>query len=276
MRKLKGFVRLMRPSQWFKSLFILIGGAPALLLMGFQPLTILVLSFIGVLDMILVQGVVYALNDISDLDSDKKHPVKRLRPIPSGALSVLEAKFFALALFVFSSVLAYTININLLKVNLALILVNILYSQRPFRFKDVPVLDFFWIGLAFPLRVAAGWYLFEPFNKAGFSFDFVVSKTLVSGSSILDLLLKAPSRVYDVSASFSTVTIAFVTMVLSTYFLAVFLLVAKRWGERKSFGLKAKLFRRVQKDYGEYQMRMYTILSGIASVFFMGLLMWSL
>lgn len=276
MSKAKSLIRLMRPSQWFKSLFVLIGGAPAILLMGFEPLTILVMSFLGVLDMVLVQGVVYAVNDVSDAEQDRKHPEKKRRPVASGELSAWEAKGFAILLLVASSLLAFFINVNLLKVNLALILVNLVYSEKPFRLKEVPVLEFFWIGLAFPLRVAAGWYLFEPFNQARFSFDLNVVKQFVDGSGMLDLLLKAPSRVYSVNLSFSTVTLTFVTIVLSAYFLAIFLLVAKRWGERKTFGLKAKLFRLVQDKYNDYQMRMYTILSGLAAVFFAAWLMWSL
>ena len=45
-----------------------------------------------------LSGAVYLLNDVADVERDRRHPTKRLRPIASGALSVRTATAVAVAI----------------------------------------------------------------------------------------------------------------------------------------------------------------------------------
>ena len=95
---MKHYIALMRPYQWSKNLFIL---APAFFGFGQYALGValpnLTLVFIV---FCLLSSAVYALNDIIDSKSDKLHPLKKYRPIPSGKINKCNALIFSLALMV--------------------------------------------------------------------------------------------------------------------------------------------------------------------------------
>ena len=85
--ELKAFIELMRPRQWFKSLYIIFGAIPAIFLTPFRPLLIPWLLLLGIINMILIQGTIYTINDITDVEKDKLHPKKKNRPLPSGKIN---------------------------------------------------------------------------------------------------------------------------------------------------------------------------------------------
>src|SRR3954468_13855236 len=81
-------VRSLRPEQWTKNL-IIFGG----LLFGqrlFDPSSVLYASAAFVVFCAL-SGVVYLVNDVADREADRSHPLKRHRPIATGALSTSTA-----------------------------------------------------------------------------------------------------------------------------------------------------------------------------------------
>lgn len=107
----------------------------------------------------LVSSSFYLLNDVSDFESDRLHPVKRFRPVASGEISRMSAVRVALSLFAvgfiypalvvmflpsrtmaFGTVLAYTV-------------MQCLYTSF---LKRVPYLDVFTLSAGFVLRAVAG------------------------------------------------------------------------------------------------------------------------
>jgi len=270
------FIRLMRPKQWFKSFYILIGAIPAILLMPQHSLISTLILFVGILDMILIQGVMYTVNDIYDLKKDKKHPTKKFRPIASGKISVNQAKLFALFLFIFATIISVFIDYRLLIINVILIINNFFYSVKPIRLKSKPNLDFLFAALNFPLRVVVGWYLLEPYNKARFNINLVSSKIILPLEDIQTMLFNIPQRIYNIKITFSTVTLTFISIFLFTYFLACFLLIAKRLGERISFGKKAKFYRESQEFYSTNQLETYMKIFAFLSIIMFSVFLWSL
>lgn len=232
MGKLKSFLELMRPRQWFKSFYIVFGAVPAIFLSPFITFMIPWLLFIGIINMILIQGVIYSINDIADMEKDKLHTKKKDRPIPSGHISVKEAKFFAIFLFLVALAMAWFMDFRIILIDIFLVALNLLYSLRPVRLKDKKYLDIFTTGLNFPLRVGVGWYLFEPLNQARFHFNYSVTSKDIVSESIQALFFNTPPRIIEFSSTFSTVTLSFVSMMVLTYFLAIFLLSLKRLGEK--------------------------------------------
>src|SRR5262245_58336449 len=93
------FVRALRPQQWAKNLFVL--AAPVFAYgdrlsgMSREAFRPTLLAFIG---FCLASSAVYLLNDVLDIESDRRHPAKRLRPVASGELPVPAALFGALVL----------------------------------------------------------------------------------------------------------------------------------------------------------------------------------
>jgi 4-hydroxybenzoate polyprenyltransferase len=101
----------------------------------------------------MMSSAVYLMNDLADIDSDRQHPTKKDRPLPSGRLSPSVAAVAAVVLAVVSLITGYFVT-PMLAVILALYLgIQMLYT---FRLKHVVLLDVMAIAAGFVLRIAAG------------------------------------------------------------------------------------------------------------------------
>lgn len=142
-------IRLLRPHQYLKNGFVLIGA-----LFGHQwdPLTLLqaCLVFIAFCCM---ASAVYVLNDIMDLEADRAHPVKRDRPLPSGQLTLSFARKLMAVLVVVSFLLVLSVGLWATLCVAVYFGLNVLYSWR---LKHVVILDVFIIASGFMLRILAG------------------------------------------------------------------------------------------------------------------------
>ena len=143
-------VRSLRPAQWVKNALVF---APLIFAQHAFDRHALARSLAAFALFCLASGAVYLLNDLLDRESDRRHPVKRLRPIASGALPPAAA---ALAAVVIGAGALFTA--TLLDRRLALVLgiyllLNLAYSRM---LKHVVILDVMTIAAGFVLRVVAG------------------------------------------------------------------------------------------------------------------------
>lgn len=140
----------LRPAQWIKNLFIflpLIFGRK--LFVYPDNLKTLFAFFI----FCMAASVVYLINDIIDIDKDKIHPIKQLRPIASAKVSISIARFMALALGLTSVSLSFILNLYFGVVVLVYLAGNILYSMV---LKNAVIIDVFCLAAFFYLRIKAG------------------------------------------------------------------------------------------------------------------------
>lgn len=149
MRLLPSLAVLMRPHQWLKNAFVFAG-------LVFSeswsngPLAFRVLQAFAAF--CCLSSMVYILNDWLDRASDARHPVKRHRPLASGA--VPPAAALLLAALLAAAGLAFAWGSKILLVLLGIyVLLNLAYSWR---LKQVPVVDVSIIASGFMLRLLAG------------------------------------------------------------------------------------------------------------------------
>jgi decaprenyl-phosphate phosphoribosyltransferase len=143
-------LRAVRPRQWLKNL--LVGAAPlaAGKLLEQQVLISVGLAFVA---FCLVSAGVYLLNDVRDIEEDRLHPTKRLRPIAAGELSVPAAIAIGVAAGAAGLAVAFITSTGLgITVTVYLVL-QVLYSLF---LKHVPVLDLAMVASGFLLRAIAG------------------------------------------------------------------------------------------------------------------------
>lgn len=147
---LKKMLKLMRPKQWVKNVFVLV---PLIFSRTFtNPLYIL--KTLGALAcFIAASSAIYILNDIIDIEKDRLHETKRFRPLASGDVSKSQALVLMVALLICALTLACLINPNLLFCIVAYVILNILYSLV---LKKIVILDIMIIAFGFVLRVIAG------------------------------------------------------------------------------------------------------------------------
>jgi 4-hydroxybenzoate polyprenyltransferase len=146
----RGLIRLMRPKQWVKNGFVL---APLVFTGQFLNADAVGQVLIAVALFCLASSATYIINDIQDVERDRKHPKKSIsRPIASGAVPVSTA-LFLLGLLYAVLMTAWFLWPTVVAVIIAYSLLNVAYT---FFLKQQPVLDIFTIAIGFVLRVYAG------------------------------------------------------------------------------------------------------------------------
>jgi decaprenyl-phosphate phosphoribosyltransferase len=157
--KIIPYIRIMRPSHWFKNIFVLPG---ILLAFFFVPSSFswysLLLIFYGIVCVCLVASSNYVLNEILDGPYDVHHPEKGKRPVPSGEVNIPVAYGLWLFLAAAGIVPAFFICSRFGLAALALWVMGLLYNTPPVRLKDVPYADVLSESVNNPLRLALGWY----------------------------------------------------------------------------------------------------------------------
>jgi 4-hydroxybenzoate polyprenyltransferase len=139
-----------RPHQWVKNIFV---AAPLVFARRIDDVTALLHTSVAVAGFCLISSSVYLINDLVDVEKDRAHPLKRLRPIASGALSVRSAKIAALVLAVGGLLVTLSLGVLPAAIAAAYMVQNLAYS---FRLKHVPFVDVASIAAGFLLRVLAG------------------------------------------------------------------------------------------------------------------------
>ena len=152
---MNALIRLLRPHQWTKNVFCLAG-----LFFGErlgdwkatgQAILITVIFCVA-------SSAVYILNDLKDVEHDRQHPEKCLRPLPQGQVSVPIAKSLAAALTILSLLAGYFCGTVAWMCIASYFIVNVLYT---FWLKGVVLLDVSCISLGFMLRLFAGVYALQ-------------------------------------------------------------------------------------------------------------------
>ena len=147
----------MRPQDWTKNLFVLI---PIIFWLGtgdgaetttdYRPVVLAVLAFAA---FCLVASAVYCFNDAFDAEKDRTHPVKRLRPVASGAISPRGAMMVGLVSGLCGLGIAAFAGFGVLVVLLIYLVLQVAYNGGA---KYVVLVDVVVIALGFALRAAAG------------------------------------------------------------------------------------------------------------------------
>ena len=143
----------LRPKQWIKNFFVFLPLVFGGKLFSFPEN---LMTFSGFCVFSLTASAMYLINDILDYEKDREHPVKRLRPIPSGKVTVKQALFLAIPLGVFSITISFFLNISFGFVIITYVLFNLLYSKI---LKNAVIIDVFCIAFFFYLRIKAGSFL---------------------------------------------------------------------------------------------------------------------
>ena len=118
--RLKDYFYLLRPAQWLKNLLVI--APPFFGGVLFDNTTILFTMFLAFLSFSLASSTAYIINDISDTERDRLHPKKKLRPLASGRIGIVESAVLALAIFIVSVLIALKINNNFLIVVMGFVL----------------------------------------------------------------------------------------------------------------------------------------------------------
>ena len=182
---IKNYMKILRPKQWMKNFFVMLplffGGElfnGKALLAG--AITFLAYSFAA--------SSIYCFNDIHDVDDDRRHPVKRLRPIASGAISISVAYALMFTCFALSMLSVFLLPDYALQTGGIILfywLLNLAYCAR---LKQYAIIDVCIVAFGFVLRLLAG----------GFATHIQLSKWIVLMTFLITLFMSFAKRRDDV------------------------------------------------------------------------------
>lgn len=182
---MKNLIRLIRPHQWVKNLVVLLpvffGGALLHIESVYAGLvTALCFSFAA--------SSIYCLNDIVDVDDDRRHPVKCHRPMASGAISIPQGYTLMFLMFFLSMLSTFLLRQSQLETASVILfywLLNIAYCLK---LKQYAIIDVCVVSFGFVLRILAG----------GYATSIHLSKWIVLMTFLLMLFLSFAKRRDDV------------------------------------------------------------------------------
>lgn len=151
---MKEYLKLMRVNHYLKNFLIFV---PAFFAGVFFEITVLVKLILGFIALSFIASTVYIINDIKDVEKDRKHEIKKNRPIASGTISRISAILVAGILTVVSQIIVIFLKGSVFSsenlVLIAYLAINIAYRNG---LKNKPILDVMILALGFVLRVILG------------------------------------------------------------------------------------------------------------------------
>jgi len=173
---------VLRPIHWMKNLSLF----AAIFLTGkFLETDLFSLAFWGFISFNLASSATYILNDLFDVQRDRSHPVKKFRPIASGALPPLVAIIELVFISCLSLALAAGINHLFLLMIIGYLVLQFSYSAG---LKNFPIIDILIIATGFIMRVYAGAFVINAHLSVWFLLCVVsVALFLASGKRRAEL-----------------------------------------------------------------------------------------
>lgn len=182
---MKTYLKLIRPQQWMKNLIVLVplffGGEL------FNPHS-LYAGLVTMMAYCFAASSIYCLNDIIDVEADRRHPVKCHRPIASGQVSMAQGNGFMVFMFVLSMLTPLLLTAHKVEtggVILFYYLLNVAYCKK---LKEYAIVDVCIVAFGFVLRLLAG----------GVATEVALSNWIVLMTFLLMLFLSFAKRRDDV------------------------------------------------------------------------------
>ena len=152
---MKNFIKLIRPKHYFKNLFILL---PLFFSGQINNTELLLDGLVAFIAFSLVASSIYIFNDYKDIYNDRKHPIKKFRPLASGLIEKSTALNLMIIFLISGSVLMYFLSFKSFIVLTIYILLNFAYSLK---LKQIALLDVTIIASGFVLRIFTGSFAYE-------------------------------------------------------------------------------------------------------------------
>lgn len=200
----------LRPQQWTKNLLVM-GGA---LFSGkASQMTLLTDAGSGTVAFSLVASAVYLVNDVRDRESDRRHPIKRSRPIAAGSVTPATALTTAAVLSLIAFGMSWWIGRSFVAIVALYVITNLVYS---FGAKRIVIVDSVLVGIGFVLRAVAG---AVAVNVSASSWMIVctleLSLLVVMGKRRVDLLIAESSGTRGALPA-EWYTVGFLDLVMAT------------------------------------------------------------
>ncbi len=221
------FLRLsfLRPYQWIKNILCFI---PVITAHKWLEIEAWELSFVALLVLSLSSSLIYIINDLYDIDSDRMHPIKKKRAIASGKIGIQQAWIAILLL----AVILIPLLLNIDRSASAMVVLQIVASLAyTFYFKRKPIVDVVVLGCLYSNRVIIGCFAIGVLPTEwliGFALFFFIGIACVKrfaeafSHNVIDKP-NLPGRDYMSNDSFFMLIMGYVSSAMSNLVLALYI-----------------------------------------------------
>ena len=180
---LREIIYSMRPKQWYKNLILFVSIIFSLNILNVDMWFTVIFAFIL---FCMLSGSEYIINDVIDIESDRKHPVNYKRPLASGKLKKTHALVFAAILIIGVVAGSYLVNIPFLIISISYLMLILFYSLI---LKNLIIVDLLVISIGFVMRAVAG----------GIAINVSISPWLIVCTFLLALFLALGKRRHELN-----------------------------------------------------------------------------
>ena len=147
---LSTWLKALRVHQWLKNLLLFV---PLLTAFSFADLGQWFTMLIAFMAFSLAASATYIVNDLWDLDNDRAHPRKRLRPFASCKIPIVHGVLIAGLALMSACLLAWTVNAEFFMILAMYVVLTSIYSWL---LKEYVLVDVLMLALLYTLRILAG------------------------------------------------------------------------------------------------------------------------
>lgn len=148
---MKSYLKLIRVHHYIKNFLVFAALACSGQFFNIEKLTAAIIGFVACCA---VSSVVYIINDIRDVEKDRNHPTKRLRPIAANKVSIRSA--FIVAIVLLAVAIACSVAVRNLYAGLLLGLYLAMNLGYSFGLKNIPMVDITILVAGFLIRIIYG------------------------------------------------------------------------------------------------------------------------
>ncbi len=212
-------LELLRVNHWIKNLLLFF---PLIFSGKLTDENLVAETFAGFIAFSLVASAIYIINDLKDLDFDRLHPVKKLRPLATGKVAVKTAIAFSSSLLIAGGFVSLLLGYNFSILVLGYVILNISYTNW---LKNFAIIDISVISFGYILRIFAGGVIGAiPISHWLGIMTFLTAMFLVLAKRRSDLLLLengyAPVRksIHGYNVQFTNVALSvFASIIIVAY-----------------------------------------------------------
>ncbi len=148
--RLKSFLNAIRIRQWPKNLLLFV---PLIISHQTEHIVLLKNTFLGFFSFCLCASSIYLINDLFDLQADRRHPLKCFRPFAAGDLPCVSRILLAFLLLIGAIILAFFLAPHFWGLLAGYCVFSLLY---PMRLKQIAIIDVLVLSGLYSLRLIAG------------------------------------------------------------------------------------------------------------------------
>lgn len=148
------YLKLIRVHQWIKNFFIF---APIFFSFSFYDTEAIINASLAFIGFCCVASSIYIINDWRDIEADRQHPKKKLRPLASGVISISSALILCLLLMAIGIGIYILVLKSIAATNLLIgyFILNLAYC---FKLKQISIVDISIVAIGFVIRLFIGSY----------------------------------------------------------------------------------------------------------------------